>query len=55
MRKSRFSEAQIVGILKELNAGAKSSDLCGKNGISEATLYAWLDELRVVRPTESAS
>ena len=41
MRKSRFSEAQIVGILKELKAGAKAADLCRKNGISEATLYGW--------------
>ena len=41
MRKSRFSEAQIVGILKELKAGSKAADLCRKHGISEATLYAW--------------
>jgi putative transposase len=41
MRKSRFSEAQIVGILKELKAGAKASDLCRTNAISEATLYSW--------------
>ncbi|HTV93423.1 MAG TPA: transposase [Verrucomicrobiae bacterium] len=41
MRKSRFSEAQIVGILKELEAGAKASALCRKYGMSEATLYNW--------------
>jgi putative transposase len=41
MRKSRFTEAQIVGILKELKAGSKAADLCRKNGISEATLYNW--------------
>ena len=41
MRKSRFSEAQIVGSLKELKAGSKAADLCRKHGISEATLYAW--------------
>jgi putative transposase len=41
MRKSRFSEAQIVGILKELKAGAKASALCRQHGISEATLYNW--------------
>ncbi len=41
MRKSRFSEGQIVGILKELKTGTKAVDLCRKNGISEATLYSW--------------
>ena len=41
MRKSRFTEAQIVGILKELKAGAKAADLCRAHSISEATLYAW--------------
>lgn len=41
MRKSRFSEGQIVGILKELKAGTKAADLCRTNGISEATLYSW--------------
>ena len=41
MRKSRFSEAQIVGILKELKAGSKAADLCRKHGISDATFYKW--------------
>lgn len=41
MRKSRFKEAQIVGILKELKAGAKAAELCRKHGMSEATLYNW--------------
>jgi hypothetical protein len=41
MRKSRFSENQIVGILKELKAGAKAAALCRKYGMSEATLYNW--------------
>lgn len=41
MRTFRFSEAQIVGILKELKAGSKAADRCRKHGISEATLYAW--------------
>lgn len=41
MRKSRFTEAQIVGILKELKAGKKAADLCRQHGISEATLYNW--------------
>lgn len=41
MRKGRFSEAQIVSILKELQAGAKAADLCRQHGISDATLYNW--------------
>jgi len=41
MRKGRFSEAQIVSILKELKAGAKAADLCRQHGISDATLYNW--------------
>jgi len=41
MRKGRFSESQIVGILKELQNGAKAADLCREHGISNATLYNW--------------
>ena len=41
MKKSRFSEAQIVGILKEVELGAKVGDTCRKHGISDATYYKW--------------
>jgi putative transposase len=41
MKKSRFSESQIVSILKEADAGLKVSEICRKHGISDATYYNW--------------
>lgn len=41
MKKSKFSESQIVGILKEVEAGAKVAETCRKYGISEACYYLW--------------
>lgn len=41
MRKSRFNEEQIIGILKEHQAGMPVADVCRKHGISDATLYTW--------------
>lgn len=41
MKRSRFSEEQIVAILREHELGAKAADLARKHGISEATLYNW--------------
>ena len=41
MKRSRFSEEQIIGILKEYQAGATAADLCRKHGISDATFYKW--------------
>lgn len=39
--KKRFSEEQIIGILKEAEAGLKVAELCRKHGIAEATYYNW--------------
>ena len=41
MKRSRYTEEQIIGILKEQEAGAKTPDLCRQHGISSATLYNW--------------
>lgn len=41
MKKKRFSEEQIIGVLREQEAGAKTADLCRRHGISEATFYNW--------------
>ena len=41
MKKQRFTEEQIISVLKEQEAGAKAADLCRKHGISEATFYNW--------------
>ena len=41
MKRSRFSEEQIIGILKEHEAGVPVADLCRKHGVSNASLYNW--------------
>ena len=41
MKRIRFTEEQIIGVLKEHELGAKTADLCRKHGISEATFYNW--------------
>jgi putative transposase len=41
MKRNRFSEEQIIGILREQEAGAKTADVCRKHGISDATFYKW--------------
>jgi putative transposase len=41
MKAKRFTEDQIIGVLKEAEAGAKTKELCRKYGISEPTFYNW--------------
>ena len=41
MKAKRFSEEQVIAVLKEAEAGAKTKELCRRHGISEATFYNW--------------
>jgi len=41
MKRSRFTEEQIIGMLKEHETGTKTAEVCRKNGISEATFYTY--------------
>ena len=41
MKRSRFTEAQIIGMLQEHQAGLSAAALCRKHGISDATFYKW--------------
>ncbi len=45
MKRKRFTEEQIIGILREQEAGAKTADVCRKHGIGEATFYSWKSKL----------
>ena len=61
MKRLRFSEEQIIGVLKEVEAGAKTGELARRHGVSEATIYNWkakyggleVSEARRLRELES--
>ena len=53
MKRSRFSEEQIIGILKEHQAGLGAKELCRKHGISDATFYKWRSKYGRLKTLES--
>ena len=60
MARKRYTEEQIIAVLKEAEAGAKTGELCRRHGMSEGTFYQWkakyagltLNELKRLRPLE---
>lgn len=54
MRRSRFTEQQIIAILAEHEAGLKTKELCRKHGISDATFYNWKAKFGGMTVSESA-
>ncbi len=53
MRRSRFSDEQIIGILKEHQAGLSASELCRKYGVSDATFYKWRSKYGGIEVSEA--
>ncbi len=54
MRRSRFSEEQIIAVLKQHEAGMKTQDVCRKHGISDATFYKWKAKFGGMTASETA-
>jgi len=52
MKQNRFTESQIVGILKQQEAGAKVMDICREHGISDATFYNWKAKYGGMAPSQ---
>jgi putative transposase len=54
MKKSRYTEERIIGILKQHEAGVKTADLCREHGISAATFYGWKSKFGGMDVSEAA-
>ena len=52
MKKSRFNEAQIIGVLREQEAGSPTAEVCRRHGISEQTFYRWKKKYGGLMPSE---
>lgn len=53
MKQSRFTEEQIIAILREQESGAKTADVCRRHGVSSATFYAWKAKFGGMEPSEA--